>query len=283
MQYAGVVQQQRHEQASQTAVAVQEGMDGLELHVRQPRPDEDGEPVVSGVQEALERRHAVGHGGVGRRHEDGVAGPGPADPVLRAAEFAGGLGAAASRRQQDGVHLADQAVRQREALAQAPQAVLEGGDVVRDFDDVIQRNAGCLRGLEEQQVRQRRLHAFDLRGEHGFLAHVDVEEEAPVREERRDAVEPTHGKHRGFQRRLQCAIQVQGGHGGQRRRHEGANLLAARARYLVGADSFTPHDGPAVFETPITMPASVILARKVNNGLSPDRYLTGRGHVQDSK
>ena len=46
--------------------------------------------VVVGVQEPLERRHAVGHRGVRRRNEGGVPGPGAADPVLRAAELARG-------------------------------------------------------------------------------------------------------------------------------------------------------------------------------------------------
>ena len=37
-QHAGVAQQQRYEQPPHAPVAVEEGMNGLELHVRNPRP-----------------------------------------------------------------------------------------------------------------------------------------------------------------------------------------------------------------------------------------------------
>jgi len=43
--------------------------------------------------------------------------------------------------------------------------------------------------FEEQEVRQRRLGAFDLRGEHRLLADVGVEKEAQVGQDRGQSVE----------------------------------------------------------------------------------------------
>ena len=48
------------------------------LRVREPDPNQRGQAVFAGVEKALERGHAVGHGGVRRRHEGGGSGPGAA-------------------------------------------------------------------------------------------------------------------------------------------------------------------------------------------------------------
>ena len=165
-------------------------MDRLELHVREPGAHQDRQPVIVGMQETLERRHAIGHGGVWRRDESGVAGAGAADPVLRAAELAGVLAAAPSARKQDGVDLTNEAVRERKAFPQSGEPMFQSRDVVRDLDDVVERHARRLVELEEEQVRERRLRALDLRREHGLLADVGVEEERLVRQQRRDAVQP---------------------------------------------------------------------------------------------
>jgi hypothetical protein len=129
------------------------------------------------MQEALERGHAVGYRGVGRGHEDGVAGAAPADPVLRAAELAGILAAAPPVCEEHTVDLADQAVREREALTQPGEPMVQGRDVVRDLDHLVERHTRCFVQLEEQEVRERRLRPLDLRGEHRLLADVGVEEE----------------------------------------------------------------------------------------------------------
>jgi hypothetical protein len=57
--YAGVAQQQRDEKPSDTSVAIEERMDRLKLHVRQPRTHKYRKTVVLGVHEAFERGHAV--------------------------------------------------------------------------------------------------------------------------------------------------------------------------------------------------------------------------------
>ena len=72
-------------------------MDGLELNVRQPCSNEEGHTVIR-IVEAFECGHAIGHGGVGRWHEFGVAGPRAANPVLGAAEFARRLAASPPAR-----------------------------------------------------------------------------------------------------------------------------------------------------------------------------------------
>ncbi len=63
-------------------------MDRLELDMGQGRPDERGQRRILAVQEALQRIEALVQPVRRRRHEQGVARPGSADPVLRAAELA---------------------------------------------------------------------------------------------------------------------------------------------------------------------------------------------------
>ena len=87
-QHPGLTQDQRDEQPAQASVAVEKGMDRLELDVGQARPDERGQRRILAVQEALERIEAFIQPVRRRRHEQGVARPGSADSVLRAAELA---------------------------------------------------------------------------------------------------------------------------------------------------------------------------------------------------
>ena len=79
---SGVAQHEGDQQSSQPPVAVEEGMDGLELDVRKPGPDQHGKFVVRGVNEPLEVGHAF-LDMVGRWRDEGrIAGARPADPVL---------------------------------------------------------------------------------------------------------------------------------------------------------------------------------------------------------
>lgn len=88
--------------------------------------------------------------------------------------------------------------RQRHALGEPAQAVVERGDVAGDLAHVLQGHPRLLAELEEQEIRQRRLGPLDHRGKHRLLAHVHIEEERRVGQERRDAVEPTEGQKRLF-------------------------------------------------------------------------------------
>src|SRR3990172_1777292 len=107
-----------------------------------------------------------------------IAGPRAAQPVLAAPEFSGCLPRAPPPGEEDLVYLTEEPVGDREATADSPEAVLEGAHVVRDLGGIVEWHAGSLLHLEEQQVRQRGLRAFDLRREDGFLPDVGVEEEA---------------------------------------------------------------------------------------------------------
>jgi hypothetical protein len=65
--------------------------------------------------------------------------------------------------QEDVVHLADQPEGQGKPAAQALHAMFDGRDIVRDFAHIVDGNLWDLVAFEQQQVRQRRLRALDLR------------------------------------------------------------------------------------------------------------------------
>jgi hypothetical protein len=120
LQDAGVMQQKRYQQPPDTTVSVEERMDRFELHVGKGGGYEYGILRRRLVKRALERRHQVIDERGWWRHEVRVAGPGAADPVLRSPELAGLLLASATAREQLFVHLANQAIRQRETAAERP-------------------------------------------------------------------------------------------------------------------------------------------------------------------
>ena len=82
------------------------------------------------------------------------------------------------------------------------QTKVERGNVVRGFLCVLAQRLGRRVVLEEQQVRERGLGALDLRGEHGLLAHVHVEQAVGL-EGGGDALEPAEGPSRGLAQALQ--------------------------------------------------------------------------------
>ena len=86
-QHPGLTQDQRDEQSAQAPIAVEKGTDRLGLDVGQARSDEWGWRRILGVQEALQRIKAFVQPVRRRRQEQRVAGPGSADPVLRAAKL----------------------------------------------------------------------------------------------------------------------------------------------------------------------------------------------------
>jgi hypothetical protein len=114
------------------------------------------------MEELLEVGHAGFDLGVRWRHEDGVARPGPTEPVLRATELAWKLPAAASSREQHFVDLPNETVGQRETTSESTEAVLERRNVVRDLGHVIDGDTGRLIELEEEEIQQRRLSPLDL-------------------------------------------------------------------------------------------------------------------------
>ena len=183
---AGLLEHQRDDQSADPAVAVEEGMDGLELHVREGRADERRQAVL-GVDELIQLAHAGQHLVRGRGHIMRQARARTADPVLRAPELAGLLLRPATLGHELGVHLADETSAQREG-PQARHPVLHRGDVARHFLHVIDRHLEVIQ-FEEHQVGQRGLRPLDLGREHRFLAHVSVKEQVDLRQEQRGAIQ----------------------------------------------------------------------------------------------
>src|SRR5512134_1180540 len=125
VQYAIGYELQHDEKASDTAVAVQKGVDGLELHVRERRFDQGRRRLWLVVDEALKRREAIAHLACGRRHKRRVARPRAANPDLRAAQLAWRLASSSRVIEQYPMDLADEPVRDRQARAQQLHAALQ--------------------------------------------------------------------------------------------------------------------------------------------------------------
>ena len=95
----GVAQHESDQEAAQATVAVEEGVNGLELNMRQASLDENGKTVVGGMDEPFQVGHALLDVVGWRRNEGRIAGTRAADPVLGSPEFAGHHGCAAVARE----------------------------------------------------------------------------------------------------------------------------------------------------------------------------------------
>ena len=159
------------------------------------------------------RRRRLRYGGGGTKR--GVARAGAADPVLAAAELARAPSRCRARARGACAWIS----RIRRAHSGKPprrraEAVLQRRDVVRDLHDVVERHAGGLLHLEEQQVGERGLRALDLGGEHRLLADVGVEEKIGVWQQSGDAVEPPRARRACSRRNLDPPVKNQGWMGG---------------------------------------------------------------------
>ena len=239
-QDAVVAEQHRDEEAAGAAVAVEERVDGLELRVGEAGADEGGHVVV--VKEEFERAHAredlVGRG----RDEEGVAGARAGDPVLRGAEFAGLLFAAATFCEEHAMDFFDEAEGKRKTFGEALHAVLHRGDVVGHLGDVVQRGAAGGVVFEEQEFGEGGLRAFDLGREDGFLAHVGVEEELGVGEQSGDAGEPAEGDAGALGHALEGAIPLERRRRRQRLGHKGETGFADKGNGGFGAVGTSFHN-----------------------------------------
>ncbi len=165
-----MVQQQGDQHPPQAAVAVEVGVDGLELDVRQ-RDTQQRRQVVVGVDIPFKITEQIGDLLWWRRHKHGIAGAAAPDPVLRAAQLAWLLGGTAHALHQDAVALVEQAHGDRRAFRRMDlrEGMIDRSDVVGDLLDVVKvRGTGLLGLLPGQHVDQRRLGAFDLRGQQGL-------------------------------------------------------------------------------------------------------------------
>jgi len=150
---AGVAEIKGDEKPTDATVAVKKRVDGLELIVEEGDFDEMGLGGVT-MQVAFplaeERVNLVG----GWRHVSGGVqrGAGTSDPVLGAAEFAGGFRGfpAAHRLEENGVSFLDEAGGDGN-LTEPGQAGLQGTDMVGDLDDGGTRGLFIRVHLEEEE------------------------------------------------------------------------------------------------------------------------------------
>src|ERR1700722_6742971 len=103
--------QECDQQTPESAIAIQEGMNGLKLHVNQSGLDQNRQLVFFVVEKTLKAVEAR-HQPLGRRRNKRcIAGTRSADPVWRAPEFAGSSVGPTFAAQQDGVNFADESER----------------------------------------------------------------------------------------------------------------------------------------------------------------------------
>jgi hypothetical protein len=235
-QHAIVTEQKGDEKAADAAVAVEEGVDRLELDVSERGADERRHGLV--VEKLLQCAEAVEDVVGRRRDEEGVAGARAADPVLRRAEFTGLFFAAATFGEELGVNFAQQAQRKWKPVLQAREPVIHGSDVVGDLLDVVEGDAGGGFVFEEEEFGEGGLGSFDLRGKQGLFPDVAVKKEVRVRQKAGDAAESTKGN--------AGPLEEGGAPGGwwggwQRLRHEGVTGLADHADRLFVAGGTALH------------------------------------------
>ncbi len=115
--HARGAQQERDQQPTQAAVAVEERVDRLELDVDETGFDEQREVRPLLMQEQLKGAHAIENELRRRRNKSGGAGARAANPVLTRAELAWLFVAPAALGKKHLVDLADEPQRQREAAA----------------------------------------------------------------------------------------------------------------------------------------------------------------------
>lgn len=193
------------------------------------------------MQEPLQLRHAALHPPRRRRHEDGVARPSTADPVLAAPELSWQPIGTPPTGQQHGMDLLQQTGGEGKAGGQPGQAVFQGGHVAGHLHHIIEGNPGSLRQLEQQQIREGGLGALDLAGEQGFAADVGVDEKVGIGEQAGNAIEAPSGQESAIVEGLTQSAQLERGLGWQRIRHEGPDRLPGGAGDFVVARGLPIH------------------------------------------
>ena len=194
MKHALLTEHESDQQPPYSAIAVEEGMDRLELCVRQTCPNERWTGVV--MHELLECTEMLQENVRGRRNENRVleCRTRRTDPILGPAELAGIVVLASNPLHQLTVDLADEFQRQRQ-FHQPCETVVHGRYVVDDFRD-IEGKLGVAFDLEHQNVGQGCLSALNLRTEDGFAIDVHPDEQIRVGNELSRGVEASEGESR---------------------------------------------------------------------------------------
>ena len=157
-----VAEEEGDEETTDAAIAIEEGMDGLELGMGVGTVDESWK-IARGVEEIFQIAKGLGHFMDRRRDVGGIfeSAVGRADPVLGAAEFAGVALAATRAGHEFLMDFADEAEGEwKVASADLGEAVIHGLDVVHDFFDVFGRV--LLTGLVIDDILKGALGALDL-------------------------------------------------------------------------------------------------------------------------
>ena len=168
------------------------GWDRFELVVHQGDLDEQRHGLL--MDEPLEVPKRVGHE-IGRRwHEHGVVQRGAADPYRALSQLAGLPMTAPHSLQQALVHLAHESYRDREAAADAGQAVLQRHDVVGHLPGVRSLlGRDRLVCLQAEQLRHVRLGSLDPRAEHRLDPQMGSDQQVRVGKEQAHPAEPVDG------------------------------------------------------------------------------------------
>ncbi len=160
LQHAFGAQEQGGQETIDPAMSVQEGVGGFERNVQEPGFDTGRQASRPIVHEALECIKTVGEISRWRRHEQGIAWPRPADPVLRPAEFARILGPAPAALQQAHMHFVDETKGERQAVHPF-KAIYQGVHAIGRLADIVHRLPGHGLLFKPQQIRERRPGARD--------------------------------------------------------------------------------------------------------------------------
>src|SRR6266851_2832773 len=134
-----MAKQKRDQQAADAAVAIEKGVNRFELKVSERRFHQRRR---IGMQELFELSHATLHILRRRRYKCCVAWASTSDPVLRLPKLARRLLRTASGCKENFVHLTQQPIGQRKAVAQSLQAMCHRLHIARYFSDIPYWYAG---------------------------------------------------------------------------------------------------------------------------------------------
>ncbi len=184
-------EEEHDQETADTAIAVEERVDRLELVVHESRLDERRELRIV-VDEALEIAEQTSKLAGGWRNERRrfYRRAGRPDPVLRGAELAGLALPAAHTGEEYTMHFPDEAGAERQCF-EPPQAKLHRPDVVHDLLHVGPE--GFVAGFGVEDLHEGGLRTLDPSGRDRLPAQVGLDKEMGIREESSRACEPSKG------------------------------------------------------------------------------------------
>src|SRR3990170_2610378 len=137
------------------------------------------------------------------------------------------------------MNLAEEPQANREPAPNALEAMIHRPDVVRGLADVLDRHARRNVVLEEQEVGERRLSAFDLRRQDRFLPDVRVQELIWIGQQQRDSIQTTKRLISEIEQCLHLRVDRECRHGRKWARIEGVIRLPADRGTTEGAGAIT--------------------------------------------